>query len=249
MPSSSRQPRLRFLVLALALATGLPNAFAKTEPAPIRVDIPYEQFTLPNGLRVVVHTDRKAPIVGITLYYRVGSKHEPKGKTGFAHLFEHLMFNGSEHFNDDWFKALEKLGATDMNGTIDSTLPVEAERALIFETLSRLQACGIHPDGWLSIARSQSFATPDLLAETGYGYLETDPTRAVDGIVPVTRFVEKPDLAQDTIAARWFRKSAEQLYPNGLLALGLCYRHGRGVPKDPIEGLAWIAIGGDHSVS
>jgi hypothetical protein len=57
---------------------------------------------------------------------------------------------------------------------------------------------------------------------------------------------EKPDLAQDTIAARWFRKSAEQLYPNGLLALGLCYRHGRGVPKDPIEGLAWIAIGGEH---
>src|SRR5690606_21443715 len=61
------------------------------------IDIPYEQFTLGNGLAVLVHTDRKAPIVGVTTYYRVGSKHEPKGKTGFAHLFEHLMFGGSEN--------------------------------------------------------------------------------------------------------------------------------------------------------
>ena len=58
------------------------------------VDIPYEQFTLPNGLRVIVHTDRKAPVVAVSVWYDVGSKHEPKGKTGFAHLFEHLMFNG-----------------------------------------------------------------------------------------------------------------------------------------------------------
>ena len=60
--------------------------------------------------------------------------------------------------------------STDMNGTIDATLPVEDERALIFQTRDRLQTCGIRPDGWLSIARSQSFATPDLLKEAGYRY-------------------------------------------------------------------------------
>ncbi len=60
--------------------------------------------------------------------------------------------------------------STDMNGTIDATLPIEAERALIAETRDRLQACGISPDGWLSIARSQSSATPDLLAEAGYRF-------------------------------------------------------------------------------
>ncbi|MBI1686362.1 insulinase family protein [Caulobacter hibisci] len=81
------------------------------------VDIPYTKFTLANGLTVIVHEDHKAPIVAVNVWYHVGSKNEPKGRTGFAHLFEHLMFNGSENFNDDWFKALEKLGATDMNGT------------------------------------------------------------------------------------------------------------------------------------
>lgn len=81
------------------------------------VDIPHTAFKLANGLTVIVHEDHKAPIVAVNIWYHVGSKNEPAGKTGFAHLFEHLMFNGSEHFNDDWFKALEKLGATDMNGT------------------------------------------------------------------------------------------------------------------------------------
>ena len=51
------------------------------------------------------------------MWYHVGSKNEKPGKTGFAHLFEHLMFSGSEHFGDEYFKALEKVGATDMNGT------------------------------------------------------------------------------------------------------------------------------------
>jgi zinc protease len=83
----------------------------------IRIDIPYEKFVLPNGLTVLVHEDHKAPIVAVNVWYHVGSKNELKGRTGFAHLFEHLMFNGSEHFNQDYFKVLEKLGATDLNGT------------------------------------------------------------------------------------------------------------------------------------
>ncbi|RYD43151.1 MAG: insulinase family protein [Sphingomonadales bacterium] len=101
-------PRFHRFALALAVTTSLVAAgpaLAKAKaasPAPIAdlvkaVDIPYEAFTLDNGLRVIVHEDRKAPVVAVSVWYRVGSKHEPKGKTGFAHLFEHLMFNGSEN--------------------------------------------------------------------------------------------------------------------------------------------------------
>ncbi|MGS1016335.1 M16 family metallopeptidase [Allosphingosinicella humi] len=95
---------------------------AAAAPAPVaelvrQVDIPYQQFTLANGLRVIVHEDRKAPIVAVSVWYNVGSKDEPKGKTGFAHLFEHLMFNGSENAPGDFFEPLQQIGATDLNGT------------------------------------------------------------------------------------------------------------------------------------
>jgi predicted Zn-dependent peptidase len=81
------------------------------------VDIPFEEFTLDNGLRVIVHTDRKAPIVAVNIWYHVGSKDEPVGKTGFAHLFEHLMFQGSENYQGEYFAPFEQVGATGMNGT------------------------------------------------------------------------------------------------------------------------------------
>jgi zinc protease len=81
------------------------------------IDIPYEKFVLQNGLTLIVHEDRKAPIVAVNIWYHVGSKNEKKGRTGFAHLFEHLMFNGSENFNDDYFQAMERVGATNLNGT------------------------------------------------------------------------------------------------------------------------------------
>ncbi|HEY5781839.1 MAG TPA: pitrilysin family protein [Lysobacter sp.] len=114
---------LRPAVLALALATALGGAFMPSPgwAAPkATVDIPYEEFTLPNGLRVVVHTDRKAPIVAVNLWYHVGSKDEPAGRTGFAHLFEHLMFNGSENHKGEFFEPFELVGTTDQNGTTNN---------------------------------------------------------------------------------------------------------------------------------
>ena len=81
------------------------------------IDIPFDKFTLDNGLTVIVHEDRKAPIVAVSIWYHVGSKDEPEGKTGFAHLFEHLMFNGSENHDDEYFPPLEQVGATSLNGT------------------------------------------------------------------------------------------------------------------------------------
>ncbi len=81
------------------------------------VDIPYTQFTLKNGLTLIVHEDHKAPIVAVNIWYHVGSKDERVGKTGFAHLFEHLMFNGSENYDGEWFKAIQEVGGTTVNGT------------------------------------------------------------------------------------------------------------------------------------
>ncbi|HSG66380.1 MAG TPA: pitrilysin family protein, partial [Gammaproteobacteria bacterium] len=73
-----------------------------------------------NGLRVIVHEDRKAPIIATNIWYHVGSKNELPGKTGFAHLFEHLMFNGSENHDEEYFTPLQEVGATTINGTTNS---------------------------------------------------------------------------------------------------------------------------------
>ena len=111
-------------LFALPLLLSCPLAVSAKDPtaAPLsalvaKVRIPYQSFTLPNGLRVLVHTDRKAPVVAVSVWYDVGSKQEPAGKTGFAHLFEHLMFNGSENADGDWFEPMQRIGATGMNGS------------------------------------------------------------------------------------------------------------------------------------
>ena len=124
----ARQGLLQKGTLALALATAIgatafaPSpAHAQAQATPSSgVDIAYEEFTLPNGLRVIVHEDHKAPIVAVNIWYHVGSKDEPRGRTGFAHLFEHLMFNGSENNPGEYFAPFELVGATDMNGTTNT---------------------------------------------------------------------------------------------------------------------------------
>ena len=95
----------------------------------LNLDIPYKKFVLPNGLTLIVHEDHKAPIVAVNVWYHVGSKNEKPGKTGFAHLFEHLMFGGSENVKTTYINAFEKIGATDLNGTTN------ADRTNYFETV------------------------------------------------------------------------------------------------------------------
>jgi len=128
--------RIAFVTLALGLATALPAPGTAQRPsrtatrsrpqraarasAPGPITIPYQRFVLKNGLTLLVHEDHKAPIVAVNIWYHVGSKNERPGRTGFAHLFEHLMFNGSEHFNDDYFQPFERIGATDQNGTTNN---------------------------------------------------------------------------------------------------------------------------------
>lgn len=150
---SSLPRRLPLLIgLSMLAMTPVTQAVAQgtaaiTAPAPLSslvsaVDIPYEEFTLKNGLRVIVHTDRKAPVVAVSVWYHVGSRFEPAGKTGFAHLFEHLMFYGSENADGPFFGRLEDIGATDWNGTTwfdrtnyFETVPTGAlDRALFLES-------------------------------------------------------------------------------------------------------------------
>ena len=73
-------------------------------------EIKYESFKLDNGLTVIVHEDHKVPMVAVNVWYHVGSKNEKVGKTGFAHLFEHLMFNGTEKYNSEYFEPFEMIG-------------------------------------------------------------------------------------------------------------------------------------------
>ena len=108
------------MALAAALCGGFVSAPAFAAPASAGIDIPYTQFTLPNGLTVIVHEDHKAPIVAVNLWYHVGSKDEPAGRSGFAHLYEHLMFQSSENHKGEFFTPFEQAGATDQNGTTNN---------------------------------------------------------------------------------------------------------------------------------
>ncbi|MFO7693724.1 MAG: pitrilysin family protein, partial [Vicinamibacterales bacterium] len=83
------------------------------------LDIPFRKHVLDNGLEVIVHEDRSCPIVAVNVWYHVGSKNEVPGRTGFAHLFEHLMFEGSAHHDSGYFEPLQQAGGT-LNGSTDS---------------------------------------------------------------------------------------------------------------------------------
>ncbi|MDA9049951.1 insulinase family protein [Pseudomonadales bacterium] len=133
------------LLLSFLVIFGASTSVTAKDPFDLSVDIPHQVFTLDNGLTVIVHEDHKAPIVAVNIWYHVGSKNEVKGKTGFAHLFEHLMFNGSENYDDDYFRATEKLGATTQNGTTSwdrtnyfQNVPVSALDAILWLESDRM---------------------------------------------------------------------------------------------------------------
>ncbi len=123
--------------LALAAAALLASSFTLTAvaappaPAPLKLpELKYETYTLPNGLKVITHEDHRLPLVAVDLWYHVGPLNERAGRTGFAHLFEHMMFEGSEHVGEKaHIKYVEGAGATDVNGTTDF------DRTNYFETL------------------------------------------------------------------------------------------------------------------
>ncbi len=109
-----------FLFSAALLFTANSTAQEKSKSPIDDINIQFQKFVLDNGLTVIIHEDHKAPVAAVNIWYHVGSKNEKPGKTGFAHLFEHLMFTGSENFKDNYFQAMERIGATDLNGTTNS---------------------------------------------------------------------------------------------------------------------------------
>ena len=120
-----RLPILTLLFVSLALATGTAQQARQAAPARPAFDraafeIPHRKFVLPNGLTLLVHTDTSVPVVGVNLWYHVGSRNELRGKTGFAHLFEHFFFNGSEHHPGGFREAMDDLGANNRNGTTNN---------------------------------------------------------------------------------------------------------------------------------
>jgi zinc protease len=136
-----RVPAAAPAAAAQAPAARAPAAAPRTPFSRDRYRIPHKQFTLDNGLRLIVHEDHSAPVVAVNLWYHVGSRNEQRGKTGFAHLFEHFFFNGSEHHPSGFREAMDDLGANNRNGTTSNdrtnffeNVPVSAlERTLFLE--------------------------------------------------------------------------------------------------------------------
>lgn len=138
------------LLLSLALALAAPVALPLHAATPA-AQVPFQRstyalkqqkFVLKNGLTLIVHEDHSVPVVAVNLWYHVGSRNEQRGKTGFAHLFEHFFFNGSENYPHGFREAMDDLGANNRNGTTsgDRTnfyedVPVSAlERTLYLES-------------------------------------------------------------------------------------------------------------------
>ncbi|HEU5161905.1 MAG TPA: insulinase family protein, partial [Thermoanaerobaculia bacterium] len=114
----------RFAILLLLLLAALPAAAqtkATSAPDAAVPKIEFEHYTLPNGLDVILHVDRKLPIVHVNQWYHVGSKNERVGRTGFAHLFEHMMFQGSKNAKDEYFVYVERAGANLREGGVNGT--------------------------------------------------------------------------------------------------------------------------------
>ena len=112
--------KARLLAVVLGLSLFLPGlAVAQPKSGGNLPAVKYEQFKLPNGLNVIMHIDKSTPIVAVDLWYHVGSKNEVRGRTGFAHLFEHMMFQGSKNYNDDYFRPLQEAGAN-INGSTNA---------------------------------------------------------------------------------------------------------------------------------
>ncbi|HZA52008.1 MAG TPA: pitrilysin family protein, partial [Myxococcaceae bacterium] len=107
-------------IFALALLALWPAWGQKKDSPSVasQINVAYEKYALPNGLEVILHQDKRLPVVAVNVWYHVGAFHEARGRSGFAHLFEHMMFQGSQHVGDDQhISLLERIGANDLNGS------------------------------------------------------------------------------------------------------------------------------------
>lgn len=151
------RPAAIFALLSFAAARPAPAADA----APEAPKVAFEKFTLPNGLQVILHVDRKLPIVHVNEWFHVGSKNEKPGRTGFAHLFEHLMFEGSKDAPGKYLTFAERLGANLREGGVNGT--TNTDRTNYFITVP---AGGLERVLWLEsdrVATLMDFLTKENL--------------------------------------------------------------------------------------
>ena len=119
-----------FLALSVPFATAAPAKSTTADPKVVAPKIPFEKYTLPNGLEVILSEDKTLPVVAVNLWYHVGAANEKAGLTGFAHLFEHMMFEGSKNVGEKkHFQYLEAAGASNVNAS------TQFDRTNYFEVL------------------------------------------------------------------------------------------------------------------
>jgi zinc protease len=189
----------RLLLLGLSCACVIAPGTRLRAAAPVGPGAPkvdFESYALPNGLSVILHVDRKLPLVHVNLWYHVGSKNERLGRSGFAHLFEHMMFEGSKNAKEKYFSYAEKAGANVFEGGINGT--TDWDRTNYFATV---------PSGGLEF----------LL------WLESDRLATLGDAVTEERFANQRDVVrnerrqglENVPYGRWIKLVAEGLYPIG----------------------------------
>ncbi len=186
------------LVLSAATASGQSAAPAATAAASASAvpRIEFEKYTLPNGLQVILHVDRKLPIVHVNQWYHVGSKNEKPGRTGFAHLFEHMMFQGSGNAKEDYFTYVETLGANLQEGGVNGT--TNQDRTNYFATV---------PSGNLE---TLLWLESDRLATL----TEAMNEEKLDNQRDVVKNERRQGL-ENTPYGRWYKLVLENIYPAG----------------------------------
>jgi zinc protease len=170
-------------------------AAAPAKPATDAPKIDFEKYTLSNGLTVILHVDRKLPIVNVNQWFHVGSKNEKPGRTGFAHLFEHLMFQGSKN-TGDYFVTAEQAGANLREGGVNGT--TNNDRTNYFATVP---SANLERILWLESDRLLTLA--DAMTK-----------EKLDNQRDVVKNERRQGL-ENTPYGRWFKLTTENLHPAG----------------------------------
>lgn len=187
---------LSLLVAVSAMAQTKTAAKPAAKPAGAIPKVEFERYSLPNGLDVILHVDRKLPIVHVNQWFHVGSKNERAGRTGFAHLFEHEMFQGSKNVPGEYFDAVEKAGANLQEGGVNGT--TSNDRTNYFATV---------PSGSL-----------EYLLWVEADRLSTLPEAMSQEKLDEQRLVvrnERRQSLENTPYGRWFTLILENLHPAG----------------------------------
>jgi zinc protease len=181
--------------LPSALAVLVVTSLASAAPPASIPRVQFEKIVLPNGLQIILHVDKKLPLVHVNLWYHVGSKNEEPGKTGFAHLFEHMMLQGSKNAREDFFTIMARAGA---KGGRDSNGTTNTDRTNYFSTA---------PSGSLELLL---WVHSDLLATLldGLTQAKLDNQRLVVRNERRQNYENRP-------YGRWYPIMAENLFPAG----------------------------------